>query len=935
MAGGSASYDALARPLNPTYPKERGIQMAVVYPRNRFLRTNRVALLILLGLCGMVGIAFTGASGTESPWVPIIEGAEFGEPVSVDVLETSLDSIVIRVQCPGLSVAKLIRDGAELTEVDVFGESRMNVDGWPALPAIMRVIAAPEFSSIEIHAESEDSIVVQLQAPIAEHISSSLRGARPGNRINIPLPNSPKVPESLAEISQVQRVRDLNTVWLSVYPIQYEIATQRLECHPDIRVTIRFRGASRSVASRGVGPYERVFRRRVIGYSHQEAPEVLASSPGAYRRCEGPDAISCCSAYQTDYLIIAADEFFRNSWIDSLAAKRASYNGFNVTIVNTDSLGIESPSQDRAVRDFIDSLYNTESAGHMSDGHLGYVLLAGSFVNLEGDTLVPAHFLETDFEDRGFSPTYPSDNWFVCLGDYDSTAKEDELIPDVLIGRLCARDTTELRVLAQKTLSWEPLPADSAGWSSTILMTTAHPLEYRERLNLHERDVVDRLIRETSALAERASYKVRILRGEDYDGDLTAAGADSLNRGAKFMTYSLHSDGCGCEMGDPPVFTSNSVETLDNRDSLCVVFTTTCASARFAPSQCPCCPDHCTDDAQSETIGVKFMTHEGGGAVAYIGTSDPGWLYWDAPRTDKPPSVWFFQSVLEYGTPFVGEALLDTKMGPWGGTNYCGSMTLLGDPALNVNLREGFHAYCDLGVRSDEMFFEPPDLSARPSVCSTTVWVNNRTHVGVPNIQVGVRFDTKPVGSEEWSNLGIQYVDSIPPWGRDSAVFVWSCDSLALNGSYLFRAWVDFEDSIPQEAYLGNNEALKELRVGIDYDPDKRFFGGGYDNQDFTAPAAAFFPQSTRSTHDALVFSQKDGTVFAVNPNPQGSAELWNYQDTLLTDPLPVACGDLEVQGTVLQVVCNESRVHVIDGFDSINRLKWSVELSDSITARL
>ncbi|MFZ5519433.1 MAG: hypothetical protein ACOY90_22560 [Candidatus Zhuqueibacterota bacterium] len=77
--------------------------------------------------------------------------------------------------------------------------------------------------------------------------------------------------------------------------------------------------------------------------------------------------VTACATNKTDYLMMVANDLYNNSYIDNLANHRASYNGYNIAIVNVENM-TGFPFDTLGIRDFIKGVYETQSAQHMSDG---------------------------------------------------------------------------------------------------------------------------------------------------------------------------------------------------------------------------------------------------------------------------------------------------------------------------------------------------------------------------------------------------------------------------------------------------------------------------------------------------------------------------------------------------------------------------------------
>jgi hypothetical protein len=325
----------------------------------------------------LVGVLFTLLSPSAAgQWIPFESNGNPTSVTTVEVRQKSLDSIMIEISCPGLSLWDVTSKDTAWVVPMILNEDLSEQTGLPLLPVVRRTIATPEYESVSVTITITDSVVVPLDAKVMLCDQPSPLG--PDQRIEPDMhwEHMSAYPLTLADITGEARIRDLRVLCLSVYPVRYMKGSSSLICYSDIQVKLRFTGSSPSLAIRGTGPFENICERSIVGYDGpQLAHSMLAQAPGQWRRCTGETPLQCCIDHGTDYVILTPTEFFYDPWIESLAAKRASYNNFNVSVVNVDSLSAE-PS-DAAIQSFISALYDAATAAHMPDGHLAFVLLAG------------------------------------------------------------------------------------------------------------------------------------------------------------------------------------------------------------------------------------------------------------------------------------------------------------------------------------------------------------------------------------------------------------------------------------------------------------------------------------------------------------------------------------------------------------------------------
>ncbi|MCX6666416.1 MAG: C25 family cysteine peptidase, partial [Euryarchaeota archaeon] len=140
--------------------------------------------------------------------------------------------------------------------------------------------------------------------------------------------------------------------------------------------------------------------------------------------------------------------------LNKLAHWRAAYNGFDIAVVNVNDSFIGG-NNDSNIRAFISYVYHNWSAPHMTDGHVGYILLVG-------DTPFVATHIVDDYGDINLIAAV--DRWYVCIDD------EEYHTPDIMIGRFSVDDQTELDVIAEKTVHYEQTYSDTEEWHKKVMM---------------------------------------------------------------------------------------------------------------------------------------------------------------------------------------------------------------------------------------------------------------------------------------------------------------------------------------------------------------------------------------------------------------------------------------------------------------------------------
>lgn len=276
-----------------------------------------------------------------------------------------------------------------------------------------------------------------------------------------------------------------------------------------------------------------------------------------------------------DYLIIADDQFFDSSTLNTpglilspalaqIAQHRADYNGFSVgvfdvgNIVNTFQLTSDGAfSKERAIRRFLQAVYNGHLAPNMGDGHLGYVLLVGDVEASETNSNLGGVYTSYDHDvvaDNEFleDSTCASDYYFTVL---QVSGQTPDLIGDFMIGRFSAQNELQLQNMASKTVDYEVLYS-SDDWrmhthyrngddAPTAIDETTYYTNMSNRLHLYLPDSYDANFTHLLYSEEQAPFNYGTTIGEINSGLLLInisehGGVNITEVSASWLTPSLN-----------------------------------------------------------------------------------------------------------------------------------------------------------------------------------------------------------------------------------------------------------------------------------------------------------------------------------------------------------------------------------------------------------
>ncbi len=391
----------------------------------------------------------------------------------VRIVSSSTSQIELAISIPGMLCETVEHDTTEYKQLSLPTYFHTLEEGAPALPAVRQMLAVPKGCQVSISAIGQRTVtfsgctVYPVEAEVTRYTDDGwsyidtefyLDQQAYGRSGSYPSPTvSAATPGSF---------RGQGVVEIACYPMTFDPTLSEVTVCPEMLVTVEVAGGSGG-QSKEIGPFTSIAQTLFLGYAGIDRGGSRAAADtgrwGVY------ESISTCADSMTDYLMIVESSLMGSSWIDVLAEHRSTFNGWNVAIVPDTVVADRDPHNgvmsDQAIYDFIQALYNPTGAGsaeHMLDGRLGYVLLVGDARDeAHGglNSLLPAH----EFLDQGDSLT--TDHWYACVDGADT-------YPDLMIGRLCASDVTELGREVQKFVGYEVSAADTQSWRHEMLLTS-------------------------------------------------------------------------------------------------------------------------------------------------------------------------------------------------------------------------------------------------------------------------------------------------------------------------------------------------------------------------------------------------------------------------------------------------------------------------------
>jgi hypothetical protein len=312
-----------------------------------------------------------------------------------------------------------------------------------------------------------------------------------------------------------------------------------------------------------------------------------------------------------DMVIISHPNF--QSQAQQLANHRSNYNGFDVLVVNPETIYNEfsSGKQDIcAIRDFLRMLYRRST----TNDSIKYVLLFGdgsydpkNRIN-NNTNFVPIYY---SYESLLPLESYSSDDFIGLLDDSDGKWNEfpaNVEYMDIAVGRLPIRSTNDAAIMVQKIIHYETSRASLGDWrnSATFIADDGD-----NNLHLVDAESVSDLCTQFNPILNINKIYLDAYPQESTPGGETARLVEeainrSINEGALITNYNGHGGVLG--LTQEGVVSTNSINNWTNYDRLTFMITATCDFGRF------------DDPARFSGAEQALLSSKGGACGVYTST---------------------------------------------------------------------------------------------------------------------------------------------------------------------------------------------------------------------------------------------------------------------------------------------------------------------------
>ena len=552
-----------------------------------------------------------------------------------------------------------------------------------------------------------------------------------------------------------------------------------------------------------------------------------------WAKTAGADIDPSIESTSNDHLLIIMPDSFQTA-ISSLDQWKIKQN-FDVTIATLSVIG----STTSAIKTYIQSAYDNWPA---PPSHL---LLAAH------SSQIPT-FAGSNYPDSAAHFDYPTDLYYTTMDG------PDDVLPDLFIGRLPARNAAELSNMITKIIAYEQSDPTVSTWRTNGLFIASGDPYFADLVENTHRYPIEKYFDENNLTADSIW-----VASDGNTNDIMAA----VNNGTNTVCYSGHGTEYIWQDTYPQIyFWDQNINELTNTDHYPIVLSFGCNAGIYGTA--------------TPSLGESWLLAENRGAVSFLGSS--GITYW---YEDDYLERRFWDAAFSGYLLTLGEMTLSAILQVWArgyptGDYYPEIYNLLGDPTLvfsffnHDSVRQVLSGYAldqssGSPIADQELKVAPIGESAvQPFVVVTDSLGYFAAPGSLPlsNYQIRAQrtsyhdlSDTVVVGPA--AKIDTVYFQPFLPASIAGIIYE-SGGSSPLEGSIIRLRGSNFRDTtgidgtylldnitskvaviaIQKRGYIGVTDTLSiiegELLTGVDYylesGPNERYFGFELDDEDFS-----------------------------------------------------------------------------------------------------
>jgi hypothetical protein len=337
-------------------------------------------------------------------------------------------------------VEEAMVDGVLMKTYGIPGIFLQNDEGAPNVAGTGRYIAIPQYATaIATIIDARTEVYHNIEVAPAPNIpldndDSPLRYVKNMNIYS----KDEYYPSSPVKLSEPMQIRGVDCVILGITPFQYNPVTKELIVYKDIKVRVDFIGGNGHFGDDALrNPYwESILQGHLLNYNSLHEFDYTDYYERLHRLS------SCRDGWE--YIIIVPDDSVFIAWADTIKSWR-KLQGIATEVFTLSEIGGTSAT---AIENFLDNAYNTWNPRPV------------------------AFLILSDYPNSGekvYGVTSPLWNNY-CVSDNKYADVNEDSLPDMFHGRICAQNEEQLRVMVNKFLSYERNPyEDTAFYNHPIV----------------------------------------------------------------------------------------------------------------------------------------------------------------------------------------------------------------------------------------------------------------------------------------------------------------------------------------------------------------------------------------------------------------------------------------------------------------------------------
>ncbi|MCX7757184.1 MAG: C25 family cysteine peptidase, partial [candidate division WOR-3 bacterium] len=337
-----------------------------------------------------------------------------------------------------LVVEEQVIDGVSMKSFGIPGIFLFNDAGAPNLAGTGRFIAIPQGAKAQVS-------IIDYRTEVYHNVDVAPAPKLPVETDDSPLQYKKNMeiygknayyPDSPVKLSEPLQIRGVDCVVLGITPFQYNPVTKELIVYKDLRVRIDFIGGNGRF---GVDElrniyWEPILQGQLLNYNVLPQIDFFA-----------PERINAQDGYE--YIIIVPDNPIFIAWAETIRLWR-QLQGISTNVYTITQVGGNTTT---AIKNFLRNAYNT-----WNPRPVGFLLLS------DYENSGKNYGITSYRQNHPYSGTYVSDNWYADMN--------NDHLPDMFHGRICAQNETQLRTMVRKFLDYERTPpSDTAFYNHPLV----------------------------------------------------------------------------------------------------------------------------------------------------------------------------------------------------------------------------------------------------------------------------------------------------------------------------------------------------------------------------------------------------------------------------------------------------------------------------------